>query len=70
MVALHDTLIFGVSCGACGLGLQDVNAIVDQETVGIRGFGFQNLDVVVDLETVELAWFSGVWFGGSGDVVL
>lgn len=69
-MALHDTLIFSVFCGACGLDLQDVNAIVDQEAVGTRSFGLQNLDVVVDLETVELAWFSGVWFGGSGDVVL
>ena len=70
VVALHYVLLCLGSYGDCGVGLQDVNVIVDLETVGVCDVGLRDVIVIVDLETVELAWFSGVWFGGCGDVIL
>lgn len=72
VVALHYVLLCLGSYGACGVGLQDVNVIVDLETVGVCDVGLRDVIVIVivDLETVELAWFSGVCFGGCGDVIL
>lgn len=70
VVALHYELLCLGSCGACGVGLQDVNVIIDLETFDVCAVGLQSVVVFVDLGTVELAWFSRVWFGGCGDVVI